>query len=92
MLQHETQKGTESEEFHSLQFHGITWNWQQEARTIPTLHPHISQCVERQGEKAVFVCQGSREVKFLGGMPGFTEGKKVKIWLCEDGEATECLR
>lgn len=46
--------------------HGITSNWQLEARRIPTLLSNLSRHVERQGEKATFFVKAQGKLCLWG--------------------------
>lgn len=46
---------------------------------MPTLLPDLSRNVGGEAEKA-----GLKGSDVLRGIPGFSQGKKVKVWFCEE--------
>lgn len=63
-----------------------TGSWER----MPTLLPNLSQHVGRWGEKAGFVCWGSRGVMSLGESQLSVKARRWRYGSCEEGEDRDC--
>lgn len=83
VLQHDTQKGAQGGEVHTGR-DGITWTGSQKlenANIASRLLQHAGSGAEKAGR---FCLSGLKGSDVLRGMAGFSQGKKVKVWFCEE--------
>lgn len=82
MLQHDPQKGAEGGEVHTGR-DGITWTGSEKLENADMASRSLSECW-KGGRKSSFCLSGLKGSDVLRGMPGFSQGEKVKVWFCEE--------